>query len=198
MSITCPSRLAMLLNFLNSVAVINLAAAVCSDTSWLFRSLSKIHSDSPLVFAQPRSFNNHVHYLAGPSRLAMLLNFVNSFAVINLAAAVFSDTSWLFRSLSKIHSDSPLVFAQPRSFKSNVHYLAGPRRLAMLLNCVNSFAIINLAAAVFSDTSWLFRSFSKIHFFVFAQPRSFKNHVHYLAGPSRLAMLLFCQFLCCH
>ena len=173
----------MLLNFVNSFAVIKLAAAVFSDTSCLFRSLSKIHSDSPLVFAQPTSFKSHVHYLARPSRLAMLLNYVNSFAVINLAAAVCSDTSWLLRSLSKIYSDSPLVFAQPRSFKSNVHYLAGPSRLAMLLNCVNSFAVINLAAAVCSDTSCLFRSLSKIHSdspLVFAQPRSFKSHVHYL------------------
>ena len=100
-----------------------------------FALFSKIHSDSPLVFAQPRSFKSHVHYLARPSRLAMLLSYVNFFAVIKLAAAVFSDTSWLFRSLSKIHSDSPLVFAQPRSFKSHVHYLARPSRLAMLLFC---------------------------------------------------------------
>ena len=125
-----------------------MAAAVFSDTSWLFRSLSKIHSDSPLVFAQPRSFKSHVHYLARPSRLAMLLSYVNSFAVIKLAAAVCSDTSWLFRSLSKIHSDSPLVFAQPRSFNNHVHYLAGPSRLAMLPNFVNSFARhSNLGAA---------------------------------------------------
>ena len=37
---------------------------------------------------QPRSFKSHVHYLARPSRLAMLLNFLNSFARhSNLGAA---------------------------------------------------------------------------------------------------------------
>ena len=118
MSITCPSRLAMLLNFVNSLAVIKLAAAICSDTSWLFRSLSKIQSDSPLVFAQPRSFKSHVHYLARPSRLAMLLSYVNSFAVINLAAAVSSDTSWLLRSLSPTFIlTHPLFLHSPGALK---------------------------------------------------------------------------------